>query len=360
MHPLLASPRRIGLYLLAWIFPAALMVYLARALTYGYARWDAILAMTTPLVLLYALICLSPWYSCRALPLRNPGLSKAVVSHIAAAMIASSVWVAATRGLAEFMDQWHPGIARGIQPHLPAVFAMGVMLYLLAAAMHYVYFAIESSHEAMRREHEARALAREAELKALKAQINPHFLFNCLHSISALTSIDPSQARDMCIRLSDFLRNTLRLGDQPSIAFSDELALVNTYLAVEQVRFGSRLRVEQDIDAACDGCPIPPLLLQPLVENAVKHGIAGLVDGGVIRVRASCSKGVLRIAVENDFDPEHPAPRKTGLGLSNVRSRVAARHGERGTVSVTVRGGVHCVDVALPCEAERLEAAATG
>ncbi len=359
MHPLLASPRRIGLYLLAWTFPGALLIYLARALTQGRAPWGAILTMTGPLIVLYAIICLSPWYSCRVLPLRDPGLGKAVISHVAAALIASSIWVAATRGLAELMDEWHPGIATGIRPHLPAVFAMGVMLYLLAAAMHYVYFAIESSHEATRREHEARALAREAELKALKAQINPHFLFNCLHSISALTSIDPLQARDMCIRLSDFLRNTLRLGDQPSIAFSDELALVNTYLAVEQVRFGSRLRIEQDIDAVCDGCRIPPLLLQPLVENAVKHGIAGLVDGGVIRVQASCSNGVLRIAVENDFDPEHPAPRKTGLGLSNVRSRVAARHGDRGMVSVTVRGGVHRVDVVLPCEAERLEFAAT-
>jgi two-component system, LytTR family, sensor histidine kinase AlgZ len=359
MHPLLASPRRIGLYLLAWIFPAALMMYLAHGLTRGQAPWSAIALMTSLLIFVYALVCLSPWYSCRVLPLKTPGLGKAIVSHIAAAIIASTFWVGATRGLAELMETSKAGIATGIQPHLPAVFAMGVMLYLLATAMYYVYIAIESSHEATRREHEATALAREAELKALKAQINPHFLFNCLHSISALTSIDPAQARDMCIRLSDFLRNTLRLGDRPSIALGDELALVNTYLAVEQVRFGSRLRVEQEIDAACDGCQIPPLLLQPLVENAVKHGIAGLVDGGFIRLEASCANGVLRIAVENDFDPEHPAPRKTGLGLSNVRSRVAARHGERGHVSVAVRGGIHRVEVALPCDGEKQELAAT-
>src|SRR5260370_2632838 len=116
---------------------------------------------------------------------------------------------------------------------------------------------------------EAELLAREAELKALKAQIDPHFLFNSLHSISALTAVDAGRARDMCIRLSDFLRNSLRLGERTTIPFSEELALARTYLEVEQVRFGQRLRVAQDIEEAYCDCDVPPLLLQPLVENSI-------------------------------------------------------------------------------------------
>ena len=154
----------------------------------------------------------------------------------------------------------------------------------------------------------------------------------------------------MCIRLSDFLRNTLRLGEKESISFAEELGLVNTYLAVEQVRFGSRLKVERDLDLACEKCAVPPLILQPLIENSVKHGIAGLVDGGTIRLKAHCSAGQLHVMVENDFDPDSPAPRKTGLGLTNVRNRIAARHGEYGRCDVQVTESRHRVELLLPCQ----------
>jgi LytS/YehU family sensor histidine kinase len=274
------------------------------------------------------------------LPLRDEHLLKALLNHLAAAFLSAVLWTRLAGYL--FPPQ--------LQSQLSVVFAVGVLAYLLSVALHYIYLAVEESKDAIRREQQARVLAREAELKALKAQINPHFLFNCLHSISALTAVDAAEAREMCIRLSDFLRNTLRLGEKESIPFSEELSLVNTYLAVEQVRFGSRLRVERDIDALCDRCTVPPLLLQPLIENAVKHGIAGLVDGGTIRIRAACSQAMLHIEVDNDFDPDSPAPRKTGLGLANVRSRIATRHGGRGRLDVTVTDSRHRVDILIPCQ----------
>ena len=168
---------------------------------------------------------------------------------------------------------------------------------------------------------------RDAELRALKAQINPHFLFNSLNSITALTTSDPDRAREMCIRLSDFLRNTLGLGERESVAWHEELDLAQAYLDVEQVRFGSRLHVEVHVDQACADCLVPPLVLQPLIENAVKHGIATLVDGGTIRVESRVRDGRLEVSVENGFDPESPAPRRHGLGLRNVRTRLETRFG---------------------------------
>jgi two-component system sensor histidine kinase AlgZ len=355
MHPIFGSLRSVGWYVLAWAPVTQLIAYLVHLS--GGLTWPETLMVSGPLCAIYAVICLSPWYSARFLPLRTPGMAKALFNHIAAAVIASGLWLAMAHVLTAALGHVYPGIAARARPHFPLLFAVGVLLYLLAAAMHYVYIAVESSRDALRREHEARVLAREAELKALKAQINPHFLFNCLHSISALTAFDPAQARDMCIRLSDFLRNTLRLGERESIPFADEMNLIDTYLAVEQVRFGSRLRVERKIESACDVCTIPPLLLQPLVENAVKHGIAGLVDGGIIRLEASCDGGLLHVVVENDFDPEHAAPRRTGLGLANVRSRIAARHGDGARVEVEVRGATHRVEVVMPCEAQLADAA---
>lgn len=338
MHPLLRSAKGILQYTLVWFVPTLLIVGLL-GIT-GTLHWADALILAVVLVLPYAAICLTPWYVCRMLPLKDEFLWKALLNHLAAAFISSVLWMKA----AGFV------LPQRLHQHLALLFAAGMMLYLLSVALHYVYLAIEDSKEAIRREQQARVLAREAELKALKAQINPHFLFNCLNSISALTAIDAAQAREMCIRLSDFLRNTLRMGEKEAIPFGEELALVNTYLAVEQVRFGARLKVERSIEAGCEGCSVPPLLLQPLVENSVKHGIASLVDGGTIQLRASCSNGSLHIRVENDFDPESPALRRTGLGLTNVRNRIATRHGNRGRLDVTVSESRHRVDVLIPCE----------
>src|SRR5437588_10599314 len=150
--------------------------------------------------------------------------------------------------------------------------------------MYYVLLTNEATHEAEKREVEARLLARDSELKALKTQVNPHFIFNCLNSISALTSSDPAKAREMCILLAEFLRRTLGLGEKALIPLRDELALLHAYLSVEQIRFGSRLKLEESTDSGSLDCLLPPLLLQPLGENAIRHGVAQLTEGVKIRI----------------------------------------------------------------------------
>ena len=120
----------------------------------------------------------------------------------------------------------------------------------------------------------------------MRAQLNPHFLFNSLNSINALVGGDPEGARRMCEGLGDFLRRTLQLGAREAVTLGDELALVDRYLAIEQVRFGDRLAVERAIDADALACLLPPLLLQPLVENAIKHGVAERIEGGTVRIAA--------------------------------------------------------------------------
>jgi LytS/YehU family sensor histidine kinase len=235
-----------------------------------------------------------------------------------------------------------PGLDRRFRPALPALGGMAILFYLLAIALHYALLAVRSSRE-------AEILAREAELKALKAQINPHFLFNSLHSISALTAVDAGRAREMCIRLSDFLRNSLRLGDRVTVPFREELALARNYLDVEQVRFGERLRVVEEIEEGCGDCEVPALMVQPLVENAIKHGIATLVEGGEIAMRGRRSRDALRFVIENPFDPDAPATRRNGIGLANVRNRLEARYGSAARLEVEVAQNRYRVVLTLPC-----------
>src|SRR5208282_720822 len=245
------------------------------------------------------------------------------------------------------MEEFH-GIDARLSKDFPLLFATGVLLYLLAVGFHYVLLALEASREAEARMMQASILAREAELKALKAQVNPHFLFNSLNSISALTTSDPAKAREMCILLSDFLRRTLGLGEKSTIPLAEEMSLIHAFLAVEKIRFGARFNMEENIAEEALKMNIPPLLLQPLVENAFTHGISNLVEGGWVRLDARCQNGALSIFVENTFDPDAPPRRqKNGMGLLNVRQRLEARYGDRATFNVRTEGDHFSVAITL-------------
>jgi hypothetical protein len=344
MHPLLTSPVRITLYLVAW-FPIACLLSLALVVT-GGLQWGEAAALAGPLTLFLALACLAPWYACRMLPLGMSRIPSLLGNHLGAAVVTGGLWTLLAKWIAEGLTHFYPGLYSRFSPQLPALFGEGVLVYILAVALHYVILSIQASRESLQREQEARVLVRDSQLKALKAQINPHFLFNSLNSISALATIDGVRARDMCIRLSDFLRNTLRLGEQESISLKEELTLAMAYLGVEQVRF----RVEQQIDPACEHCIVPSLVLQPLVENAVKHGIAGLVEGGTIRLTAECDDEYLRVRVENEFDPDAPAAIKSGLGLTNVRGRLQTRYEHQARLDTSLNGNCFAAELTLPCE----------
>ena len=337
MHPILISRARLGFYLLAWLPLAA-----ACALLLSGSRsipWSRSALTAAGLALFYALVCLSPWYSGRYLPFHPAAIAKLLLHHTAAALVAAGLLL----GLAKLLAV--PDAQRTV------LFAAGMLLYLLAVALHYVLFSFQDSREAERREQEARVLAREAELKALKAQINPHFLFNSLNSISALATLDGERAREMCVRLSEFLRATLNGAGREVIPIEDEMALAKTYLEVERVRFGERLRVTQSLGPECAGCLVPSLILQPLVENAVKHGIAGLLEGGEICLAAERRQDRLRLTVENDFDPEACAAARDGLGLANVHNRLQTRYRHYASLSTETRGHRFSVRLELPCEA---------
>lgn len=350
MHPLLTR-NRFGLYLLAWIPLAVILIVLTTS--NGTLTVVESSLVVIPLCLVYAFLSLSAWYTAKSAPLQRETVLRLTVGHSLAAALVSAlwvglawVWVAALSRSASFQ-----GLDQRFAPHLWAVFGAGFLLYLLAIAYHYVILSLEASREAEARAMETSILAREAELKALKAQVNPHFLFNSLNSISALTSVDPGKAREMCILLSEFLRMTLGLGERSAIPLSEELALLDRFLAIEKVRFGARLRVEENIQEESKALLVPPLVLQPLVENAVVHGIANLPEGGVIRLASQAEDGLLSITVENTFDPESTSTRRNGMGLANVRRRLEGRYANEASMRVETQADRFRVELSLPAEA---------
>jgi two-component system, LytTR family, sensor histidine kinase AlgZ len=293
-------------------------------------------------------------YSCKSSPLERTNAWQLLGTHLLASQIMGLLWYSLARTII-YVVAFEPAL-QGLDQRFSGrgiiVYVAGSAFYWISVLYYYVVFARENSMKAEARVIETTMLARDAELKALKAQLNPHFLFNSLNSISALTSIDAGRARDMCILLADFLRTTLRVGEHAVIPFSEELGLVERFLSIEKVRFGARLRTEEAIEDEARKCLLPPLLLQPLVENAVTRGIANLPEGGTVKIAARCASGRMLITIENSFDPDAPPRKGNGMGLRNVRERLEARYGKEASLRTSADGERFEATVVLPVETE--------
>jgi two-component system, LytTR family, sensor histidine kinase AlgZ len=350
MYPLLARRSHLAVYLLLWILMGVLLA--AVLALQGGLPWTNALVGGLPMAVAYSFICLSAWYVARSMPLAGTGAIRVVATALAAAALSAAMWLLLGRAwMAVLATRWPAHTTRSFAAIQTLLFGAGVLLYLLALAVSYVLVVFEASQDAQRRGLQGQVLAREAELRSLRAQIDPHFLFNSLHSISALTTADPPSARRMCLLLGDFLRQTLALGGADRITLSREVALTEKFLAIERVRFGDRLTVVLDAGNAGE-CLVPPLLLQPLVENAVTHGIAHLLDGGTVRVAAVRDGAWLEIVVDNPCDPDRPKRGGTGVGLANVRARLRALHGSDATLVAEERGDRWHVGLTMPAVGE--------
>ncbi len=356
MHPL-ASEKRGLLYALAWV-PVAGMLALFFRQTAGGMRWMEALALAVPLSGLYAMVCLSSWYLCRMAPLARANAVRLFAAPLLASFIAAGLWIGMARLLAAAVASSgaFSGIEERMQAHETSLWISGVLLFLLSTSLCYLFSEVEMARAAREREMRSAMMAREAELKALRDQISPHFLFNSLNSISALVGVDKQKAREMCALLADFLRTSLTIADRRFIPLGEELALIRKYLAIEQVRFDQRLQYEEQVEEAALGASVPPLLLQPLVENAVKHGISQCLEGGVIRLEVQAGENDLLVVMTNTIDAE--APRRSGanVGLENVRRRLETLYEGGARLTTEVKGETFRAEIRLwkyPPEAMR-------
>ena len=240
--------------------------------------------------------------------------------------------------------------ARGLwnSPVLVWSLLMGSWLYVMVAGISY---AIRSERERVREAAaaaDARLLANQAQLSALRAQLNPHFLFNALHTVSALVTHDPAAADRALDRLGDLLRYAM--SDEEMVPLAAEWAFVGDYLAFEQLRLGDRLRVVERLEPSASDCLIPALILQPLLENAVRHGVSARAEGGSVQADARLDGDVLIIRVaDNGPGVDGQNGRRNGLGLASVRKRIAAAYGERGSVAIDNSDG-YAVTMKIPVE----------
>jgi len=237
-------------------------------------------------------------------------------------LVLAAVSIASTRWALYYIIADH-GYLEQLDTSLPLRFFVNSLLIAFVAIINILWNIQQEYKENEQRKADAERLAREAELYNLRQQLQPHFLFNSLNSIIALIGRKPEEARNMTFQLSDFLRGTLRKDDQQLIPFKDELDHLKLYLEIEKVRFGHRLETQVRYSDDCLSMLLPAMIVQPLVENAIKFGLYDTTGDVTISIDAACQDQLLEIEVKNPYDSTNNAPRKgTGFGLRGVQRRL--------------------------------------
>ena len=235
----------------------------------------------------------------------------------------SILWLILSKWLLKLSLGHYPGYTDMLHQSLSIRFSIGFLLLGCITMISILWYNQQEQKEKDTRKTDAEKLAKEAELFKLRQQLQPHFLFNSLNSINALIGSRPEEARKMVQQLSDFLRGTIKKEETQWVTLQEELQYLQLYLDIEKVRFGNRLATDINIDENTQSMKLPALLLQPIVENAIKFGLYDTTGETVIRLYASREENNLVIRVMNPFDPETSSPKQgIGFGLKSVQRRL--------------------------------------
>lgn len=232
---------------------------------------------------------------------------------------------------------------------MPIRFVVGMLMLSMVTLLYLLLDKLEEHHHLTSKQSETEQLAKEAELVKLRQQLQPHFLFNSLNSISALAITQPKEARKMIQQLSDFLRGTLKRDEEKTVPLKEELEHLKLYLEIEKVRFGHRLQVNMEIDNHALDLKLPPLILQPLVENAIKFGLYGTIDEVVINIKSRRTNNSLLLNITNPYDEQiQNSSRGTGFGLNSVQRRLFLIYSRTDLIETEKKNNVFSLTLKIP------------
>ena len=232
-------------------------------------------------------------------------------------------------------------------------FSYQFLMLATITMINWMGFYFINKQELEKRKIDAENQSKEAELLNLRKQLQPHFLFNSLNSIHTLVGTKPQEAREMIEQLSGFLRHTLRKNEQQMIPLKEELQGLQLYLEIEKVRFGNRLEVVMNTQGSCLDMKLPALILQPLVENAIKHGLYESLDQTILELNTSCADNELKIEIKNPYDIEFTKNSGgTGFGLSSVQRRMFLLYSRNDLIQTSGENGVFTVTIKIPQQHE--------
>lgn len=345
-HPILSNRVRFIVWWLVWLFIAA-----GQSLLYYYAFGSYVelgLLDSTISLLIYSGIGLSLWYPFRYFNAGEIKITGLISNLVASGAISVTLWVLLTKFIMTAIISGQNSYQAYWDATFPYRIGSGVFIYFLIILTYFLFESMTNLSEKKAKEARLESLVKETELKMLRSQINPHFLFNSLNSISSLTITDPEKAREMVVKLSEFMRYALSRKDEQPVSLRNELENIGLYLEIEKVRFGDKLITEEFIESDCFEFKIPVMLLQPLYENAVKHGVYESTESVKITTKARMLDGYMEIIISNNFEPSPSLKKGTGTGLMNVTRRLQVYYGSKASIKSTKENDVYTVTLYIP------------
>lgn len=303
-------------------------------------------------VILYALISLSFKYQTRYIKFSKKKLWQFFITHAVNAVFASLAWFGFTSVLLNLIALFTDMSLSFFHDTFLHRILIGSLLYFIMIAFRYMFQYYDSYNTQVKREAELRSLITEAELKTLKFQINPHFIFNSLNSIAALTSLDPQKAREMTIKLSEFMRFTLSKNLRSTNKLSEELENIHRYLEIEKVRFPDKFTYDENIAGECLDVEVPNMILQPVFENAIKHGVYDAIEPVTITLNCTPRGNAIELLIENNYDDDSVPVKGAGVGLENIRERLQLIYRMQNLLKVQKKDGKFSVRLTIPVPPE--------
>jgi len=333
-------------YIILWV---ALAVIHFSILYFGYGL-SGLVSFGDSLVFnaLFAVLGSGLWFMVRFSNLQTKKLSELAFYHLSGATVTILAWMLLSNFILRNIFSGNETYLIFLKVTTLMRVISGIMFYALLVTGYYLLINFRELKEKNQREAKLTGLLKEAELSMLRSQIRPHFLFNSLNSISALTMTDPAKAQEMVIKLSEFMRYTLNLPDSMISTLEKELHHVELYLDIEKVRFGERLAFEKEIAEGAMEWYVPVMLLQPLIENSVKYGVYESSATTKIELTAQLKDSILEIRIGNTYDPESGVKKGTGTGLANIRARLLNLYGTASLMRISQSQNYFEVILSIP------------
>jgi sensor histidine kinase YesM len=343
-HPLFKNPAFLIWYFVFWIILSVIQFFL------DLRVFEANLSIALVDVLIsnisYSLLGLGIWYVVSGVNAEKRSQMYIVFYHLFAMLFIISFWLWLTNQIDTALFS-REDIKSHMRKVLPGKAGLGALIYILISVFYYSFYYYERLNEKSKEETRLKELITQTQLSELKSQINPHFLFNSLNSVSYLTITEPEKAQDMVIKLSTFLRYSLKHKENQLVSLSQEMEHIKLYLDIEKVRFGDKLDAVFDL-FDCHGCLIPNMILQPLYENAIKYGVYETTKQVVIHTEAKRLENMLIFTISNNYDQDAVSKKGEGIGLINIRKRLGLVYGNTTLMQVKNENQIFTVTLTIP------------
>lgn len=352
MHPIFSSSRSLLAVLLFWLFISLMVAFLIADVLQPHISGAVLLkslAVIVPWYFVYIFVCFANIYVCLRLPLNNGKPLHIVGIQMVFLCFSVGIWLLLGYWWSRELIHFDLLNTDEIFSHsLTINTLLGAILYATWILVHYSYLSALQQETESSEQLQKKLLIRDIELKVVKATVHPHFMYNSLNMLANMSLVSPEKIHSLCVQMSDFLRYSVNYANKNTVTISDELTHIENYLSVERERFGDRLDVKLDVKKNCQSVIALPLLLFPLVENAIKHGIDSQIEQTYVEISIIKNESMLIIEVRNSFDSQGQKVQSTGVGLDALGKRIRGFYGETARVNINKKDSEFSVRLELP------------